>query len=1245
MLYQNDVGLWIGTKGNGLLNYHEGKLSSYQEILNAQSITAMALDKDSLWVSTEKGLHEIKNGQQKSFTQFNANINQPQQIRAIIRDANQTLLIGSKKGLFRFDKSTSKFSVIPLSTDQMSIIIFDFHKDKDENIWISSDAGVYIKDHQKHSFEPYKRHVLDFPIASTVSDDQYMWFGSLTDGIYGIEKSTDLMTHITHDVSNKDSLSSNYIVSLHLDDHGMLWISTFTGGINAINTSASKFGLHSSADDILSCATSLSINHFYQDKESNFFIGTDNELIKFNAQEKTCTTLLSGPRVNNITLVKPQQLWLATSQGLYEFSYQNQQTKPINSGIKQSNLTFIQPLNSDEYLIGSSNGLYIYDSIKKSSIRTSSIENNKRWTFYTAVKDQNSHIYLATNLGVAVLDENYHPQLISDLQQQLPCNDVLSVAIKAQSLYMGCFQGGIYRYDLLNHSLNKFSFEQISDDLSVHSLQIDDNNNIWAGTDLGIKRFDFDNQHVKHYFPSHGLQGSYFNHNAVYKDLDGTFYFGGRNGFNRFKPSEIKTNKIAPHVVLTNLLRFGKTVEPLTKDQDFYLNKPINNLDSLTLTHKDYVIGFEFAALDMSDPSRNHYQYQLEGFDPDWTHVNADNRRASYTNLPAGSYQFKVKAANKDGLWNDQATIINIKVLPAPWLTWWALGIYVLVFFSLIYWYWRKKNQESIRVTNMLKQQVAERTQQLEQQKNKVEQLLIKKNEMFTNVSHEFRTPLTLILGPINKLLKSPLHSEDKQSLTMVNRNANRLLTMIEQLLLLAKLSGEEQIKQLPQLIHHQILSIVEIFQLSAKEKNITLALINNNKAAINATPHTIDTILGNLLSNAIKYTPVNGKVSVNSYTTDDGYVCIEVKDNGCGLNKQQQKEIFNRFKRLDDHSDIDGVGIGLSVVEEVLKINNGQLTIDSEQHEGSLFTVKFATIDINDSIELNTADEPLILTNQLAKNAILQASTPEKTQVSLGQKNQETILIIEDNDDMRQHIADSLKSHYNCLLANRGKAGIALAIKHIPDIIICDVMMPEMDGFKVSRTVRSDSRTSHIPLILLTALHDKESRIKGWREHVDAYLTKPFDADELLLQLNNVLIIRNILKKKTGQLIKAGQQSSENIDLPKKDKEFIDKLNALIKENYKNPIYQRIQLASDMAVSVKQLQRKTKALIDKNPMELLREYRLQKAAEKLKEGYQVSLVSDQAGFNSVSHFSQCFKANFGITAKAYQMTCNEQTD
>jgi len=731
------------------------------------------------------------------------------------------------------------------------------------------------------------------------------------------------------------------------------------------------------------------------------------------------------------------------------------------------------------------------------------------------------------------------------------------------------------------------------------------------------------------------LTSNYFLPDASEQLFSGNLVFGGKNGFDMFSPEQIDIDSNPNQLMLTNLYRFNKAVVPKQMIDGFSIDQAIDGLKQLNLSHRDYIISIEFNALNYIQPQLYSYFYQLVGFDPEWN-LSGPNNQATYTNLPDGDYEFKVYYSDPLGLTKSQVKTLAIHVSPPPWLTWWAILAYIFTLLLLVYAYVQWKTRNNIRVAKMLRFEVAEKTKELHTQKSTVESLLMKKNELFSHVSHEFRTPLTLILGPIKELIGSSKQENDTQTLKMINRNANRLLSLVEQLLQLARISDLGEVKRTSQQTQSQIQAVVNSFQHLAQAKKINLMLKQNDQANIHVSEQCIDAILGNLLSNAIKYTPIRGQVVVRAESTPRSFI-VRVQDTGKGFSERQKREIFKRFKRLESHQDIDGIGIGLSVVEEVVKINQGEIVVESTVGSGSEFIVA-----------LPLADEAAASVNKSISSLIKQLSAeiipPEnqlsnQTTVRNADTSLNTVLIIEDNHDMLKYIINIVSPHYYCLSAVNGRLGVTTAIEQVPDLIISDVMMPEMDGFQVSRVIRSDQRTSHIPLILLTALNDTVSRIKGWREHVDAYMTKPFDRDELLVQVENMLVIRDILKSKAGELLKKGEHTS----LPKQDQLFINKLTDLIKDNYQNPLLSRTELASAMAVSERQLQRKVKALIDQNPRDMVRDYRLMKACEALKDGCQVSQVADDCGFNSLSYFSQCFKAQFGLSPKQYQSKVNER--
>ncbi len=1238
--------IWIGTKNLGLLRIENNKIEPFiaqnNSSINSNKITAICDGKTGLWVATDKGLNFINsNNEVKNYKLPRSTLKLTNLITSIADISEQELLIGTQSYLFTFNKLSHKFTKHVLNGLNKTYINI-VYKDYEENQWVGTDTGVFTKEIGSEGFKPYFSSAINFRINSITIDDKSVWLGSGLNGLYRISKHDSSIINYRNNPIDDSSISGNSILTL-LDDSKTLFISSFHGGINYFDTKALIFGLENNSINSIYCAKSEVFYNIDVDESNNIWVSSEAGLIEYQQSSGKCINYHLNFLKNNVYRHdspfysfkdSSNRRWITSSSGISSI---DKDTGLIDTSLQpkfNKAVLFMLEKEENSFVLGTRDGLYTYKDQKFIKIHSKD-EPLLKAEVHNYQKNKNNYFF-ATNSGVAILDNNNKYSLYSKVQSQLPTTEILSLVMNdKQDLWVGTYNFGLFKFNKKGDLIVRYDDKNgLNTSLSIFSILSEGNNSLWMGTNNGLIHLNLKTNLAHTYHKNDGLQGDYFLKSSSFKTPDGKLYFGGRNGFNSFYPEQIKLNISPPNIVLTNFTRFGKPVESGVEQNGFLLKKNINDLKELTLTHNDYVIGFEFSALDFADPSRNKYAYMMEGLDPEWIYTNADNRRISYSNLKPGEYTFRVKGSNKDGVWNEKGKSLKVVVKPAPWFSWWAYIIYSSAFFLLLSWYINRKNQTNKRITKMLRIEVAKQTKDLKTQKTKVESLLAKKNELFANVSHEFRTPLTLILGPINKLLKTNLPITSINDLKMVNRNANRLLTMIEQMLQLAKVSSNEKLQFFPLETKPHIFDIVKSFTPLAQQKRIKLSLNSNVESAISTTIDALDIILGNLLSNAIKYTQTGGEITVTSDITNNR-INISVKDTGSGLDQQQQKDIFNRFKRLDLHQNIQGIGIGLSVVESLLNVNNASMQIVSKPGEGSTFTVSFNTIEMKFEEPLEKSESLLLRQLTVETTDTIRANTDTQPKLRMLKEN---ILIIEDNDDMRAHIADTLKDTYHCLLADRGKAGIEIAIKHVPDIIICDVMMPEMDGFQVSRVMRSDTRTSHIPLILLTALHDRESRIKGWREHVDVYLTKPFDAQELLIQIENVLVIRNILKRKAGQQIIIGE--NRNSDLPKRDQLFVNKLNQLIVKKYKNPLYLRPQLASDMAVSERQLQRKLKALIDKNPMDLLREYRLSQAANMLKEGYQVGVTSDACGFNSVAYFSQCFKAQFGLSPKVYQTTC-----
>ncbi|WP_395375003.1 two-component regulator propeller domain-containing protein [Marinicella sp. W31] len=1244
----NSGTIWVGTEHNGLYGYSPGQTEHFTHIqgITTNHVSALLADNTGLWVATSGGLDYLSTDREV-INYLNVQQDTPFSRINTLLSRKESLLLGTDTGLFEFFPQHMQLQRITIANNLESISINALYQETDGAFWVGTDSGLYLQEKPGTDFHPYQDEYISGRVFSIIGNAEYIWIGTLFNGLYSLNKATTTLENHRYSSNRNDTISDNNVLSMMVDRHGLLWLGTFNSGVNTVDFLTTRFGLHDDSANSVYCATTKVFYHFHKDDQDNLWIASEDGLIAYNAQQRHCQhygsiseskNTFSHPLIYHINSIDENTLWVATARGLNLFNKKNGSVDRLTDQVPATN-TYFTIEKGSELLLGTNQGLFRYSITNQTSQPINAPEiTNSNFHIYDVAIDQSGHHYFATNQGVYKLNTAGDLAVQQEIQNQLPPAQIMSLHIDEQDhMWVGTFLYGLFHFNNNGTLITAYDATHgLADNTSINSILQSPDKDLWMGSDKGLIRLHKDSDTIHIFHQNDGLQSDFFIKASVYQSASGQVYMGGRKGFNVFDPTHIKLNQQPPLVAITEFNRMRKTHDAGAVKHENLLSQALHSTDQLTLSHQDYMMGFEFAVLDFADSSRNQYAYMLEGLDPDWNLTDAHNRTANYTNLNSGHYTFKVKGANKNGIWSDNITTIQIEIPTPVWMRWWAISLYVLAASFLLYGYTQRKNKASQRLNLLLRQEVEKRTRELELQKKKVENLLSRKNDFFTHISHEFRTPLTLILGPINRLLKMNVPGNDVHTLQTVNRNANRLLTLIEQLLQMAKVSDQQSVAFQTQNIQGQLQGIVDSFQSLAEDKRITLQLIHNPQAIVKVTEDAIDTVIGNLLSNAIKYTPIGGQVTVDS-SIQNNQVCIQVADSGCGLSPAQQSEIFERFKRLDSHRDIEGTGIGLSIVKEVMRANKGSIDLSSALGHGSIFTVKFPMVPALDDTATNSSLHPLI--QQLSQN-LPQNNAQVKT---VTKHHRETVLIVDDNPDMRTYIAQCLESHYRCLLAEEGKSGVMTAIQQVPDVIVCDVMMPGMDGFEVSRLLRSDTRTSHIPLILLTALSDKENRIKGWREHVDAYLTKPFCSDELKAQLESVLVIRNILRNKAGQQISTDNKNMA-LELPKKDQQFINKLMKLIDKNYSKSHYMRAQMAQDMAVSERQLQRKLKALIDKNPTDLLREYRLKQAARLLKEGYQVNQIADRCGFGSPTYFSKCFKAQYGMPPKQYQDACNKTT-
>ena len=601
------------------------------------------------------------------------------------------------------------------------------------------------------------------------------------------------------------------------------------------------------------------------------------------------------------------------------------------------------------------------------------------------------------------------------------------------------------------------------------------------------------------------------------------------------------------------------------------------------------------------------YGYLLDGFHEDWIESDHEHRVATMTNVPPGNYEFRVRARYERGDWQERRNPISITILPPPWKTWWAYLSYAAALLATITIIYRYRTAALRRRATELEKAVADRTLELRNNEKEIQSLaegleiqLERNEQLIANISHEFRTPLTLILGPANRLLRKVEKPENQALLQMIRRNSHRLLRLVDQLLGLSRLKAGDQLAREAQSVNAAVDGIAGSFGPAVVERELKLSTFAEPGLWVLCTPDTLDNIVLNLLSNAVKNTPEGGSITVHAEGNGEEWVRISVEDTGIGISEQDQKIVFDRFHRLGDQKEQQpGSGIGLALVKELVIEHGGRVELTSQLQKGTTVSVTLPRTSMPaDTVEGGPAVRIAGRTELEVETARESESAP-KPASNLADSDRPLVLVVEDNADMRHYLYELLVSQFDCIEAENGDDAVQLAVEYVPDLVLCDIVLPGMDGFHVAHVLKEDERTCHVPIILLTARHDRESRLEGWKEKVDGYLTKPFNDEELLLRISNLLEIREILKSRfTDHFF---SENGKNGMQPK-DRAFLNKLESEMEKHHADEHFGLEQMADVLYVSPRQLQRKLKAVTGQNPAGFLRAYPPEKSAQVVED-------------------------------------------
>ncbi|MDP4269145.1 MAG: two-component regulator propeller domain-containing protein [Bacteroidota bacterium] len=1133
-------------------------------------------------------------------------------------------------------------------------MLFFIFVDSDQDVWVYSDeTAVYM----------YKKNESKWHYLSTISPDLRLnnnvikqiteerngiiWIGTDHGGINIVDKKANTIQYLTNIPDDPQSISQNSIQYIFRDDLGIMWVGTYKKGLNYYHSNIFKFHLEEVESSNPFSIPYNDVNCFYEDKAGNIWMGSNGGglLVKeaLSGKYRQYKASPNGLGSNIIVSVRGDakgQIWVGTFRGGLnclqgnQFRQYRHNLNDPNS-ISSNNVWDIAFDPAGNIWVGTiGGGLDIFDpAMKKIAHLDANNIHINGWNYVSTLTPDYPYMIVGTSEGVYAVDMRTRKPVnlfqFEGSQKSLSNTNVNFVFKDSRGLYWVGTREGLNLYNIRNKRLRVFTIADGLPDNVIQAMVEDQEQNLWVSTVRGLSHMIIPREGLSdsnlpkfvNYDVNDGLQNGPFNYKGAFRTSHDVIYFSGVNGINHFRLEDIKVKEYDVPIVFTDLQIYNTSIKAgIPYKGKVILDKSITETDKLVLDYNDNFFSIEFASLNYRMQEVKHYDYKLEGFNSQWLMTDEDVRKVTYTNLSPGTYTLLIKANLKRGGWGQSAARLTIVILPPWWLSTWAYIAYILMIIASVWLIRRsiiRKHEKKLAYEQMKME--AEHQHNLDEMKLR----------FFTNISHEFRTPLTLILTPIEKMVKTARDLKEKEQLEMIMRNARQLLTLVNQVLDFRKLDMNGQHLNLSQ--GDVIVFAKEIFNSFTdgfSKKNIRAMFDSSIDALwVNFDQDKLQKVLMNLLSNALKFTPEKGeilvKISANEAKNEVAMLKISVSDTGKGIPTEYLDKIFDRFFQVPQSNlSQQGSGIGLHLVKEFVKLMEGEISVESTEGKGTTFTLEL----------------PLNLIPQEVRHRIEPEESPEAEFVTEPQakaaKEAPLLLLVEDNDDFRRFMRDNLRESYRVIEASNGKKGLELTISEIPDMIVSDVMMPEMDGIEMSRLVKNDIRTSHIPIILLTAKSSEEAKLESLEIGVDDYITKPFNLDALLLKIRN-LTERREAKRQIFQ--KQVEIEPSQITINSLDEKLIEKAIKIVEENISNSEFSVEELSRSLGMSRVYLYKKLVSITGKTPIEFIRIIRLKRAAQLLeKSQLSISEIAYEVGFNSPKYFSKYFKDEFGVLPSAY---------
>ena len=1263
-----DRNIWLGTlEGLNVYNKETGEIRKcrYPGIDNHQVLCLLVTKDNTLWIGNTNGLfrYDREADRMVLFSDFTKDHSLSQSaISYLYEDSDGDLWIGTRSdGFFRYDIKADKLHSYPETNPRNAHIIFE---DSHKQIWIIGwDEGLFLLKNPKDSnrissanyrHQPDNEHSLQDNMAYDICEDIHtrtLWIGTRsglsimkldTPGEFTNYRTIEYPYYIPFDEAN----------AIIRDHSGKMWIGTIGNGVYIADTKEPEFNLYQFKQQDKSITTTSIRSLFVDDDNCVWFgIGTYG-IARYDRNTQKYAYYANIPEFSEVKVIptvysiirrkQSAELWFGTYDGGLFVYRKGEKVRHYTSEntdfIIHSCITALYEDSKGNCWIGTRQGL----SVKRADgtgylFREIKIEGGILSSFYIRkiTEDKDHNIWIATNNNgiIRISGDVSKPENLTYKRYHYDNGKIGANSI--QTLFpdsKGRLWAGTEGYGLFLYNEEKDVFDSKNTIYNlpcdmIGSIEEDGDGGLWLGTNIGLMRLgvsaDTNEASLHIYTSADGLQDNFFIPRSSYVK-NGEMFFGGHNGFNSFFPDKMTKDSCAETpLFITDIKIFNNSLSTLDKETRSRISiKEAPYTDKITLSYQQNNFSIEFASLTYKNPELNKYAYKLDGFDPDWLHTDANRHFAYYNNLKTGKYTFKLRGTNENGIWNKQVRELQIVILPPPWATWQAYLCYILLTAIILFLIYRNL-QNRVRLKNRLQ------LQKMEQSKS--EEINHAKLQFFTNITHELLTPLTIISATVDELkMQAPQYSN---LYPVITTNIKRLIRLLQQILEFRKAeTGNLKLRVSKGDIAIFVKNEAEAFLPLIKKQKLHFSVLCDPESITGYFDvDKLDKILYNLFSNAAKYSKEGGFIQVNlSYAENKDFILITVKDNGEGISPENQKTLFKRFYEGDYRKfNTIGTGIGLSLVKDLVNLHSGHISVESEPGKGSVFSIR---LPIERSyFKEEEIDDEFVYQN---KAGIF----PEPVMPEVSQENKvkkHSILVLEDNEELLSLMVTLLGREYTIFTGENGKEGLVIIENEEIDLIVSDIMMPEMDGIEFCKLIKNKVEFSHIPILLLTAKNKEEDRAEAYESGADGFISKPFNLAVLHARIKNLIKSKErVARDFKKQLV----FEAKDLNYTSLDEEFMQKAIDCVNRHIEDPDFDQIQFIEEMATSKSTLYRKLKSLTGLNTSAFIRNIRLKAAVDIMskKQHVRISELAYAVGFNDPKYFSSCFKKEFGMLPSEY---------